>query len=232
MAPVFCLVHGGQQGAWAYDLLIPELQARGYSAMAVDLPAGDANAGAAEYAALVTQSLRGIGDDVVLVGHSLGGLTIPLVATQRPISRLVFVCAAYPEPGRSHFQVRTEEPGESVSAGPASAWDQPGDFHMMPRELAREMFFHDCPPDVQEWALAKMRLQSRKPLREVTPLTAWPETPRTLIITTDDRCIPRESARRTARRLFGEMPIELPGGHCPAISRPAELTDLLARVTR
>jgi pimeloyl-ACP methyl ester carboxylesterase len=228
----FGLVHGGQQGAWAYDLLIPELAARGFSSVAVDLPAGDATAGAARYAAVVTDALAAVDDDVVLVGHSLGGLTIPLVASLRPVAQLVFVCAGYPEPGRSHFQVRTEEPGESVSAGPASAWETPGDFHQMPPELARELFFHDCPPDVQEWALARLRPQSRMPLREVTPLQAWPDTPRTLVIARDDRCIPRESAIRTARRLFDAAPIELDGGHCLPISRASDLADVLVGVAR
>ena len=227
MPPVFGLVHGGQQGAWAYDLLASELRARGYTAIAPDLPAEDTTAGAAEYAAVERRALEGQGDEVVLVGHSLGGLTIPLVASQRPVARLVFVCAAYPEPGRSHFQVRAEEPGESVSAGPASAWEQPGDSHRLSPDLARALFFHDCTPTLQEWAIARMRPQARKPLREITPLTAWPTTPRSLIIAADDRCIPRASAIRTAQRLFGETPMELPGGHCPALARPAQLADLL-----
>jgi Asp-tRNA(Asn)/Glu-tRNA(Gln) amidotransferase A subunit family amidase len=37
----------------------------------------------------------------VLVGHSLGGLTVPLVAASRPVRRLVFLCGLIPELGRS-----------------------------------------------------------------------------------------------------------------------------------
>lgn len=229
---MFALVHGGQLGAWEFDLLVPELRSHGHSTVAVDLPIGDPSAGAREYAAVVARALEHVETDVVLVGHSMGGLVIPLVAAQRSVRKLVFVCAGYPEPGRSHMEVRREQPGESVSAGPASAWEQPGDSHLLPRELARAMFFHDCPPDVQDWALARMRPQSRKPLREKTPLDAWPDVPRTLIIASGDRCIPPESARLTARRLFNEAPIELPGGHCPALSRPRELANLLEESAR
>jgi pimeloyl-ACP methyl ester carboxylesterase len=225
------LVHGGQQGAWAFDLLIPELRRLGREGIAIDLPAEDLEAGASEYADLIVQATRGFGD-IVLVGHSMGGLTIPIVAARRQVRRLVFVCAAYPEPGRSHLDVRALQPGESVSAGPAAAWEQPGDAHLLPPDLARELFFHDCPPQIQDWAIARMRRQARKPLREVTPLRAWPPTPLDLIITTDDRCIPRESALRTASRLFGITPVELPGGHCPSLSRPAELARTLVDLTR
>jgi pimeloyl-ACP methyl ester carboxylesterase len=224
---LFVLVHGGQQGAWVFDLLVDELNRRGYASVALDLPAHDADAGASEYADLIVRSLAGVGDDVVLVGHSMGGLTIPLVPERRPVRHLIFVCAAYPEPGRSHVEVKAEEPGEEVSAHARTAWRQPGDFHLLPRELARELFFHDCPPDLQEWALARLRRQARKPLLEKTPLVRWPDVPRTLIITTEDRCIPLESARRTAARLFGEEPMELPGGHCPSLSRPALLAETL-----
>jgi len=210
-----------------YELLVAELNRRGYDALALDMPAGDANAGASEYAELIVRELGGVGDDVVLVGHSMGGLTIPLVPARRPVQRLVFVSGAYPEPGRSHFEVKAAEPGENVGSGPAAAWEQPGDFHMLPRESAREFFFHDCTPELQEWALDRMRLQARKPLREKTPLASWPDVPRSLIAATDDRCISIESARRTAQRLFGEAPVEIPGGHCPSLSRPALLADLL-----
>jgi len=232
MRPSFVLVHGGQQGAWAWDLVLPELRRHSHAAVAVELPAGDPEAGAERYAEIVGEAADALPGDVVLVGHSMGGLTIPLVAARRPISRLIFVCAAYPEPGRSHMQVKAEEPGEAVNSSASAAWQQPGDFHMLPRELARELFFGDCQRDLQDWALARLRLQARRPLREITPLEAWPETPRTVIITTEDRCIPRESARRTAVRLFGSEPIELPGGHCPSLSRPKALADVMLDAVR
>lgn len=230
MRPTFVLVHGGQQGPWAFDLLAPELRRRGCGALAVDLPISDPAAGAAEYAQIVALAAADAADaaDIVLVGHSMGGLVIPLVAAAEPaVRRMVFVCAAYPEPGRSHLQVRSDEPGEAVSSGPSQSWRQPGDLHMLPPDQARELFYHDCPEEVREWAVSRMRPQANRPLTEITPLNRWPSTPRTLIIATDDRCIPRDSAMRTAMRLFGERPMEIPGDHCLPLSRPRELADVL-----
>jgi len=223
------LVHGGQQGAWTFDLLTPYLHELGYRTLAVELPIGEIDLGGADYAATVIRAIADE-DEVVLVGHSMGGLITPLVAVQRPIARLIFVCAGFPEPRRSHIQVRREQPGEGVGKGPSDAWEQPGGFHMLPPEVAREMYFHDCSKEVQDWAVSKVTLQADKPLEEITPMQAWPSTPRSMIIATEDRCIPRDSALRTIDRLFGVVPIEIPGGHCPSLSRPALLATVIAGI--
>ena len=34
----FVLVHGGHHGAWCWEKLTPELEARGYDVLAIDLP--------------------------------------------------------------------------------------------------------------------------------------------------------------------------------------------------
>ncbi len=218
---VFSLVHGGQHGAWCFDRLARELEPRAPRALAAHLPITDPDAAAAEYADVVVESLRGAGDDVIVDGHSMGGLVIPLVAERRPVRRLVFLCGAIPEIGRSHFQVRAEGAPDAVGADARMVWEQPGDSHLAPPEVARAMFYHDLPLAQQEWALRRMRPQGRRPLREVSPLRAWPDVPVTLINTSEDRCISLDAARLTAQRLFGQEPIVLPGGHFGFLARPA-----------
>jgi pimeloyl-ACP methyl ester carboxylesterase len=225
---VFSLVHGGQHGAWCWAFVMSELRRRGHEAIAVDLPIEDPTAGAARYAEVVAASLQDAGDDVIIVGHSLGGLTIPIVASMRPARRLVFVCAGYPEPGRSHFDALAAEPHELL--GPltrANLAESSFDPHLDSPEVARAIFYSDCSRELQDWAIPQLRPQSRTPHGEISPLKSWPETPRTLIHTVDDRAIPLALARRRTRRLFGEDPIVIPGGHSPFLSRPAELADLL-----
>lgn len=225
---VFSLVHGGQHGAWCFERLIPELERHGHDAIAVDLPIRDVGAGARAYAEVVVASLAAVAEPVVVVGHSMGGLIIPLVAERRPVARLVFLCAAVPEPGRSHVEVKTAEAGERVAAGTLSVWAQPGDSHLFPRELARELFYHDCAPELQEWALDRLQPQSRHVLRERSPLRAWPDVPVSVLTASEDRCIPPASLRTTARRLFGQEPIEVPGGHLAVLSYPAEVAGALS----
>ena len=106
----FALVHGAWHGAWCWDRLAPELAAAGSRVVAVDLPCEDLNAGSREYAEIVLGSLADTsGDDVVLVAHSAGGLTVPLVAAARPVRALVFVAALLPQPGRSFSDQNAQE---------------------------------------------------------------------------------------------------------------------------
>ena len=97
----FVLVHGAWHGAWCWDRLVPELEAHGHRTIAMDLPSDDEGMTFDGYADAVCATLRGAGEDIVLVGHSLAGHTIPLVAARRPVKRLVYLCSLVPQPGRS-----------------------------------------------------------------------------------------------------------------------------------
>ena len=82
----FVLIPGAGGLAWEWHRLGPELEARGHTAVPIDLPAGDDGSGLAEYADWTAASIRGR-TDVVLVAQSFGGFTAPLVcerAARRP----------------------------------------------------------------------------------------------------------------------------------------------------
>lgn len=69
----FGLVHGAYHGSWCWERLLPDLEHLGHIGLTVDLPCDDPNAGAREYAAPAQEAFAGAPDDLVLVGHSLGG---------------------------------------------------------------------------------------------------------------------------------------------------------------
>ena len=93
----FVLVHGGFHGAWCWSRTIPELQALGHDAIAIDVPGHgarvDETATLAGRLEAVTSVL--VADDV-LVGHSGGGLEITRAADAAPelVRHLVYVAAA------------------------------------------------------------------------------------------------------------------------------------------
>src|SRR5260370_33994399 len=101
----FALIHGACHGAWCWERLIPELERRGHRAVAVDLPCADPAVTTMDNAKLVADSLGDAGDDVVIVGHSLGGPTAPVAALLRPVRKVVFLPALLARPGRRPRQV-------------------------------------------------------------------------------------------------------------------------------
>jgi pimeloyl-ACP methyl ester carboxylesterase len=91
-------IHGGGGSAWDWQLVVPELRERGHEPLAVDLPSEDESAGWWEYADAAVNAV-GERQDVIVVGHSLGGFTAPLVCARIPVDLLVLVAAMIPSPG-------------------------------------------------------------------------------------------------------------------------------------
>jgi alpha-beta hydrolase superfamily lysophospholipase len=109
------------------------------------------SAGLSEYADAVVDAV-GERAGLVVVAHSLGGFTAPLVCARVPVDLLVLVAGMVPAPGET-----------SRSGGPTRT----GSRRM--RRRARfghdasdtAVFLHDVAPDLAAEALAKARNQSR-----------------------------------------------------------------------
>lgn len=165
-------------------------------------------------------------EDVVLVGHSLGGIVIPLAAERRPVRRLAFVCALIPQPGRSINDVSAEEQPFGSNPGNATI-RHPDSSKSWELEPAIRTFFHDCDRATAEWAARKLRRQVWTTSQEPCPLETWPSVECQYILCRDDRTARPEWSRRRARDWLGVDAIELPGGHDPMLSRPADLAEVL-----
>ena len=204
----FALVHGAGDVGSSWDLVAAELRGRGHDVVAPDLPCEDDSAGLAEYSQTVVDAL-GDSEDVVVVAHSLGGFTAPLVAAARPVELLVLTSAMVPLPGEA--------------AG--DWWDHTGYPAADGDEIA--LFFHDLPRDQAREALAKGRDQSGTPMREPWPLDAWPDVPTRFLLFADDRWHPADWMRGVVRDRLGIEPDEMPGSHGAYLSQPRELAERL-----
>jgi pimeloyl-ACP methyl ester carboxylesterase len=221
----FGLVHGGFHGAWCWARLIPELEARGHDAIAMDLPVDDVDATLHDYVTAVVDALAQVEGPVILVGHSMAGLVIPHVARARSVARLVFVCAMFDNLPGSDVPV----PHVEVQPFDASALTSDAQFTTISRAGAVAAFYPDCDPADVEWALAQLRPQGHAPA--TTQIAApWPDVPSTVITGADER--QREFHRLVVAPRLGVEAVVLPGGHSPFLAHPAELADVLDRLSR
>lgn len=217
----FVLIHGGGDVGWSWHLVERELQARGHRTVAPDLPCDDNTATLLDYADAVVDAI----DDrreLIVVGHSYGGFTAPLVADRVPVEMLVFVAGMIPAPGEA----------------PAAWWENTG----YPQAVAEQSqlddgltgnddplvtFYHDVPPALAAEAMGHERSESGTAYNAPWPLGGWPAVPTRCILGTDDRFFPPTFMRRVAAERLGVVPDEIPAGHCMALSRPDELAKLL-----
>jgi len=217
----FVLVPGAGGTAWYWHRVVPMLEAIGHSAVAVDLPGDDETAGLPEYAALTLAAAQGH-DEVVLVGQSLGGFTVPLVAAQlvdegRPPRAIVLVNAMIPIPGETPG-AWWEAVGQSearIEAARAGGW--PVEFDL------DAYFLHDVDPVVASAGERHQRPEADAVFASVLELDHWPDVPTLVITGADDRFFPLEFQRRLARERLGVEPRVVPGGHLVALARPLEL---------
>ncbi len=225
------LVHGAYHGAWCWEFLRPELERLGHRVITVDLPITDPTLGAAQYAQSIEDALDPT-TEPMLVGHSMAGLVIPIVASRRPIKRLVFLAAFLPTPGRSANEQRATEAIDGRVAPRNAEWTDLGDdVWMVGPKTATELFYHDAPAAVARWATQRLRPQSYAVFRETTPLTAWPDVESRSIACRDDRAINSDWVRSAARERLGSEAIDLAGGHSPFLTRPADLARVLHSMT-
>jgi hypothetical protein len=226
----YALVPGAWHSAWHWQWLVTELTRRGHRAIAVDLPCEDPSAGAVEYAAVVDAALSGVDGAVVLVAHSLGGLTAPVVAAGREVSRLVLLAALLPSPGRSLDEQAQAFPGAPRmlvrGLGSGQAHHDDGSTSWRPG-AAGPVLYPDAPAVLAAEAAARLRRQYWRVSRERTPLPRWPDVPTEYVVCAGDRVVNPEWSRWAAPELAGVVPREIPGDHSPFLSRPAELADLL-----
>jgi len=221
------LVHGSYHGAWCWDFLRPEIERLGHRVITMDLAISDPGLGGADYAKTVANALDPEAE-TLLVGHSMAGLVIPLVAALRPIRRLVFLAAFLPVPGKSANEQRSTEAIDGRVPAKTAEWTDLGnDVWMVGPNTATELFFHDAPAAVARWATQRLRPQSYRVMSETTPLTAWPDVESRAIVCRDDRALNPDWVRAAANERLGVTPVEIAGGHSPFLTRPNELARVI-----
>ncbi len=223
----FCLIHSSGQGPDGWKLLVQELERRGHRALTPALRVDRSDEGLAWHAETVVEALERFGlpsTEVVCVAHSASGMYLPLVADRWPPRRMVFLAAAVPRPGRSAMDQFRADPSMFNPAWIGK--------NTMEDNVALEFVFHDCPPERLDWALStRVWFYAKRAMEEPCPLSAWPAVPTSYIVCAEDRTITPAWQRRAAREWLGVEPVELPSGHCPHVSQPELLADVLDRIS-
>ena len=178
-----------------------------------------------DWTARVAEAVNEAERPVVLVAHSLGAAYAPLVARERPVSSLVYLCPAPVGPlagtEATTPPIRPGFPFPEDDVRGVSIWDPDAAIAAMyprlPEPAARELA-HQLRPGSSP----------AEPYRSGSLLDVRVE----LVLSTQDEFFSPEWAREVAHLVFGVRPVELEAGHFPMVEMPERLAEVLDRLSR
>ena len=122
----FVLVHGGCRGGWCYARVADKLRSKGHRAFAPTLTGLGERSHLAQCSVNLSTHIQDVLNvihwerlaDVVLCGHSYGGMVVGAVADRIPsrIASLVYLDAALPESGKSMLDLLRPDEQDSLWA--------------------------------------------------------------------------------------------------------------------
>lgn len=231
----FVLIHGAHHGGWCWEEIVPRLERLGHRAVAPDLPAHGHDKTPTDqvtlesYVGRVLKTIDAQAEPVVLVGHSLGGLSIGVAGERRPekIRKLVYLCAGMIGPGEVWMDVAAKDTDSLIRQHRKISED--GKRSTVAREHLKPIFYGDCTDAQVAHAADRLVPQSTAMYRTPLPTTQarWGKLPRLYIHCLRDQAI----TIAQQRRLVAANPcptVELDTDHSPFYSAPDRLAAILA----
>ncbi|WP_420605767.1 alpha/beta fold hydrolase [Novosphingopyxis sp.] len=232
----FMLISGAWHAAWCWEKLAPLLEARGHHVAAPDLtgmargqPQFAERMTIAAWADQIAELLRDSPEQVMLVGHSRGGLVISEAAERVPekIRQLVYLSAFLLPNGASIGRTAA-----TIDRGVTPDKLEPGSaegFLVVKRGLAVPTFYHRC--DAQDAAASVDRLVPEPVTSFTTPARLtdanFGSRKRGYIECSDDHAVPLDLQRAMQQTLPCDPVVTLESDHSPFYSAPEALADAL-----
>jgi pimeloyl-ACP methyl ester carboxylesterase len=226
----YVLVHGAWHGGWCWQKMRAPLQEKGHTVFTPTLTGLGERVHLANPDINLTTHIQDILNflkyedlhDVVLVGHSYGGMVITGVADQarERIRHLVYLDAFLPEHGQSMQEIRHIQQEDTL--------DDQWRVRPMARHIQEHALFGVTNPADIAWIRPRITMQPLQTFTQRLYLTRSNPHPRRSYILAEDNA--GSSFPAFAARLQEDPQWQvhkLIGGHDIMVTRPQELADLL-----
>lgn len=212
------LVHGTTQSPRGWELLVLALTDRGHTCHAVDLGTTPSGQSSSAFARTVAEQV--VVTSPIVVAHSGAGLLLGAISQALDAKNQVFLGAVIPD-GRRSLMSEIQQHAAEIFYLDWLGKDPVGDVG-----VARRFLFHDCDESTADWACTTLRLFFPESVyNEVVPLDL--ATPATVIVPRSDRTIRASWMERAADDRLGVSAIIVDGGHCPHVSRPVQVAEII-----
>src|SRR5580698_8129555 len=218
--PTIVLVHGAFADATGWQKVIPLLEAKGFTVTAVQIPLKSI----ADDVATTKRAIESQKGDVVLVGHSYGGVVITGAGANNPkVKALVYVAAFAPDAGETIGALIAQFPPTALGTGlvPDSAG-----FLFIDRAKFHEIFAKDVPEAESAIMAATQKPVAGASFSETQAVAAWKTVPSWYAVSTQDHAINPDSERFMAKRMNART-TEIEASHVSFISQPAKIVKMI-----
>lgn len=212
------LVHGAYADGSSWAKVIPLLRARGLNVVAVQNPLSSL----ADDVAATKRAIARQDGPVILVGHSSAGMVITEAGNDPKVAGLVYISAIIPDDGQSAKEALR---GYAPTPGLAEQKADAAGYLTITRKGIDEDFVPDLPAAERALVFATQGDWNSTFLDEKVTTAAWKTKP-SWVIVVDDRMVPPEQERATARRAKATT-ITLASGHVPMLSQPARVAAVI-----
>lgn len=211
--PTVVLVHGAWADGSNWQTVIPYLHRAGLKVVAVQNPMASLDGDVANVSRVIDDQ----GGDVLLVGHSYGGVVISETGNNPHVKGLVFVAAFAPGPNQSVNSI--------LSAFPPPVWfpmlhADAGGWVTWPAEAMATYFSAGLPAELQA-VLASTQHPTFFGVNDnaIRATPAWTNHPTTYVVATQDQIIPAPLQQHFAAAMNATVvPVE--GGHLVMLAQP------------
>ena len=218
--PTVVLVHGAWADGSNWETVIPYLHRAGLKVVAVQNPMSSLEADVAN----VNRVIDDQGGDVLLVGHSYGGVVISEAGNNAHVKGLVYVAAFAPGPNQSVNSI--------LSGFPPPVWfpllhADAGGWVTWPAEAMATYFSAGLPAELQA-TLASTQHQTFHGVNDdaIGATPAWSNHPTTYVVATQDQIIPAPLQQHFASAMNATVvPVE--GGHLVMLAQPEAVANAI-----
>ena len=239
--PALVLVHGGAVAGDCWDLTVEQIHRLepDLDVLAVDLPGRRGKPGdlgtltIADWVDSVVRDIEDAGlDNLVIVGHSMAGLTVPGVVTKLGSSRVrevILAAACVPAEGAAMVDVISRPMGPVARRN-----GKKGDPYELPPMLPNYLFLNGVSRRRRRFMDGRLYPESSQVLLEKVSRHGLPDdVPRTWIFTLHDRTHPAKEQRASIAAIGGvQTLIEIDTCHCLMVSEPERLAEILVGRSR
>ncbi len=233
------LIHGSSHGAWCWDEMTGPLEAFGHQVKAIDLPGNGQDRTPHDQVSLemcgsaICEAAQVMGGNVLLVGHSLGGVSISVAASLRPdlFAGLIYLTAYVPREGMTVLDIRDLIPDHPLT--PAIERSADGLSVRFRDGMLEELFYHDCSAAQIDRARAHLCDQPVRPQREPVHLSdGFAALRKDYILCSEDRAIPPVLQRMMCDGWPVAQIHEIASGHSPFLSHPDQLAGMIDQIAK